>query len=167
MSDVNPDRNRDTFRGRGARIKELEEQVASLQKKLAEVSMTEDEIKEDVASVSRELPYHPPKTTKWRWNPKVIQGQPWFCFLSDQMIDPSLRKTRKAKVCLAVNVLEAGYIWSVRMRDWSGKSSEQAGMCQTAEEAVAIAEEVGERRFHELYTPETIKILRMGWTPQV
>ena len=32
MSDVNPDRNRDTFRGRGARIREIEEQSRKIER---------------------------------------------------------------------------------------------------------------------------------------
>lgn len=115
--------------------------------------------------MSRELPYSPPKTTKWKWNPKALQHYPWSCSLSDQMIDPALRGRGKAEVRLTVDLLEARYVWSVRMRDWSGNSSEQAGICQTAEEAVAIAEEAGERLFHEIHTPDVIRLLGMGWRP--
>src|SRR6056300_1818728 len=113
--------------------------------------------------MNRELVYFPPKTTKWQWNPKALQHYPWSCPLSDQMIDPALRGCGKAEVRLTVDRLEEGYVWSVRTRNWSGKSSEQAGLCQTAEGAVAIAEEAGERLLHELYTPEVIRFLGMGW----
>ena len=40
MPDMSPDNNRDTFQGRGARIKELEEQVAQLKQKLLEAEQT-------------------------------------------------------------------------------------------------------------------------------
>jgi len=115
--------------------------------------------------MSRELPYSPPKTAKWKWNPKALQHYSWSCSLSDQMIAPALRGRGKAEVRLTVDLLEEGYVWSVSIRDWLGKSSEQVGMCQTAEGAVAIAEEAGERRVRELYTPETTKFLGMGWRP--
>lgn len=115
--------------------------------------------------MSRELPYSPPETTKWKWYPKALQHYPWLCLLSDQMIDPALRGRGKADVRLIVDLLEAGYVWSVRIIDWTGTSSKQDGLCQTAEGAVSIAEEAGERVFHELYTPEVIKFLGMGWRP--
>ena len=38
--DINPKNNRDTFRGRGFRIKELEEQVVQLKQKLLEAEQT-------------------------------------------------------------------------------------------------------------------------------
>jgi hypothetical protein len=38
--DINPNNNRDTFKGRGVRIKELEEQVEQLKQKLLESEQT-------------------------------------------------------------------------------------------------------------------------------
>ena len=38
--DINPDNNRDTFQGRGIRIKQLEEQVEQLKQKLLETEQT-------------------------------------------------------------------------------------------------------------------------------
>ena len=38
--DMNPDNNRDTFQGRGHRIKELEEQIEQLKQKLLETEQT-------------------------------------------------------------------------------------------------------------------------------
>jgi sulfite reductase beta subunit-like hemoprotein len=38
--DIKPDNNRDTFQGRGIRIKELEEQVEQLKQKLLETEQT-------------------------------------------------------------------------------------------------------------------------------
>jgi hypothetical protein len=83
------------------------------------------------------------------------------------MIDPDLRwsSRSKAEVRLVVDLKDSEYFWHVVVRDWSGTYSEQTGARQTAEEAVATAEEVGERIFHEMYTPDVLKFLGMGWRP--
>lgn len=115
--------------------------------------------------MSLAMNYFPPNGTRWRWSNKSLTTSPWFCNLSMQWAGDEWPRWSPMSVILSVDMLDAEYVWEVRVTDWVYRRSSSRGKAATALQACLDAEDVGERALREM-TPEWVrKAVAAGWRP--
>jgi len=127
--------------------------------------------------MSKDLPYFPPKGTRFQWGSKALNHSPWVCNILSNLEDTSKYSVFPVSIHAYVDLnpdfashgvvvgSRTRYVWRVRIYDWRGTVIEHLGGADTDIDACKAAETCGIDHYRLLFPDWVKKSLSEGWRP--